>query len=154
QRTRIDAPRDALDAQLDAALGGPQGFSTRELERIEDRIRAELKRDRPRATPRLIVFLYPGRVSAEKVKAMGEVYVDIELTMDPCERNVCRDAVARHIEVVGRSMGQPVLSAPGYKLVFKQLTLKTSTQLHDQEVDVYQVPIAACLAAAARPGGG
>ncbi|HZS36739.1 MAG TPA: hypothetical protein VFF06_07935 [Polyangia bacterium] len=154
RRTKIDAPKDDLDAQLDQALGGPQGFSTKELERIEDKIRAELRRDRPRATPRLIVFLYPGRVSAEKLKSMSEVYVDVELTMDPCDRNVCKDAVAKHIELVGRSVGQPVLSAPGYKLIFKQLTLKTSTQMHDQEVDVYQVPIADCIAAAARPGGG
>ncbi|HEX6839032.1 MAG TPA: hypothetical protein VF334_20780, partial [Polyangia bacterium] len=27
QRTRMDAPKDAFDADLDAALGGPQGFS-------------------------------------------------------------------------------------------------------------------------------
>ena len=32
QRTRIDAPKDAFDADLDAALGGPQGFSTKPLE--------------------------------------------------------------------------------------------------------------------------
>src|SRR5215475_6183946 len=78
QRTKIDAPKDAFDSDLDAALGGPQGFSTKPLEQIEDRIRAELRRDRPRATPRLIVFLYPGRVSAEKLKAMREINVDIE----------------------------------------------------------------------------
>jgi hypothetical protein len=64
QRTRIDAPKDAFDADLDAALGGPQGFSTKPLEQIEDRIRAELRRDRPRASPRVILFLYPGRVDA------------------------------------------------------------------------------------------
>ena len=73
QRTRIDAPKDAFDSDLDAALGGPQGFSTKPLEQIEDRIRAELRRDCPRATPRLIVFLYPGRTSAEKLKAMREI---------------------------------------------------------------------------------
>src|SRR5947209_884139 len=107
RRTKIDAPKDDLDAQLDAALGGPAGFSTRELEKIEDRIRNELKRDRPRATPRLIVFLYPGRISAEKLKSMAEVDVDIELVMDPCDRNVCREAVAKHIELVGRAVAQP-----------------------------------------------
>ncbi len=154
RRIKIDAPKDALDAQLDAALGGPQGFSTRELEKIEDRIRGELRATRPRATPRLIVFLYPGRVSAEKLKSMSEVNVDIELVMDPCDRSVCRDAVARHIELVGRAVGQPVLSAPGYKLFFKTLTLKTSTQLHDEEVEVYEVPLAECVRAAQKPGGG
>ena len=154
QRTRIDAPKDAFDADLDAALGGPQGFSTKPLEQIEDRIRAELRRDRPRATPRLIVFLYPGRTSAEKLKAMREINVDIELVMDPCDRNVCKEAVAKHIELVGRAVGAPSVSGPGYKMIFQTLTLKTSTTLHDTEVQVYQVPIAACIAAARNPGGG
>jgi hypothetical protein len=154
QRTRIDAPKDAFDADLDAALGGPQGFSTRPLEQIEDRIRAELRRDRPRASPRLIVFLYPGRVDAERLKAMRDVNVDIELIMDPCDRSVCRDAVGKHIELVGRAVGQPTVSGPGWRMNFQTLTLKTSTTLHDDEVAVYQVPIAACIAASKRAGGG
>jgi hypothetical protein len=154
QRTRIDAPKDAFDADLDAALGGPQGFSTKPLEQIEDRIRAELRRDRPRASPRLIVFLYPGRVDAEKLKAMRDINVDIELIMDPCDRSVCKEAVAKHIELVGRAVGQPSVSGATFKMVFQTLTLKTSTTLHDEEVTVYQVPIAACIAAARKPGGG
>jgi hypothetical protein len=32
--------------------------------------------------------------------------------------------------------------------------LKTSTTLHEEEVTVYQVPIAASIDAARRPGGG
>ncbi len=154
QRTRIDAPKDAFDADLDAALGGPQGFSTRPLEQIEDRIRAELRRDRPRASPRLIVFLYPGRVDAERLKAMRDINVDVELVMDPCDRSVCKEAVAKHIELVGRAVGQPSLSGPSWRMAFQTLTLKTSTTLHDEEVAVYQVPIAACIAASKRPGGG
>ncbi len=154
RRTKIDAPKDSLDSALDDALGGPQGFSTRELEKIEDRIRAELKRDRPRASPRLIMFLYPGRIGIEKLKSMSEVNVDIELVMDPCDRSLCKDAVAKHIELVGRSVGQPQLSAPGYKISFKLLTLKTSTQMHDTEVEVYQIPLTDCIAAAKKPGGG
>jgi hypothetical protein len=154
QRTKIDAPKDAFDADLDAALGGPQGFSTKPLEQIEDRIRAELRRDRPRATPRLIVFLYPGRVTADKLKAMRDINVDIELVMDPCDRNVCREAVAKHIELVGRSVGQPAISGANWKMSFQTLTLKTSTTLHDDEVQVYQVPIATCINAARKPGGG
>jgi len=154
QRTRIDAPKDAFDADLDAALGGPQGFSTRPLEQIEDRIRGELKRDRPRATPRLIVFLYPGRVDAERLKAMRDINVDIELVMDPCDRSVCKEAVAKHIELIGRAVGQPTLSGPSWRLSFQTLTLKTSTTLHDDEVAVYQVPIAACIAASKHAGGG
>lgn len=154
QRTRIDAPKDAFDADLDAALGGPQGFSTKPLEQIEDRIRAELRRDRPRASPRLIVFLYPGRVDAERLKAMRDINVDVELVMDPCDRSVCREAVGKHIELVGRAVGQPTLSGPGWRMTLQTLTLKTSTTLHDDEVAVYQVPIGACIAAATRPGGG
>lgn len=154
QRTRIDAPKDSFDAQLDAALGGPQGFSTKELEKIEERIKSELRRERPRATPRLIVFLYPGRISAEKLKALSEVNVDIELVMDPCERNVCKEAVAKHIELVGRAVGQPTIGGSGWKMIFQTLTLKTSTVMHDQEVSVYQVPISACIAASKRAGGG
>jgi hypothetical protein len=154
KRTRIDAPRDSLDADLDAALGGPQGFSTKELEKVEDRIRNELKRDRPRATPRLIVFLYPGRIDADRLKSLSEVNVDIELVMDPCERTVCREAVAKHIELVGRAVGQPVIAGPNFKMIFKTVTLKTSTTLHDEEVLVYQVPIADCVEAARKPGGG
>src|SRR3954470_7995186 len=154
QRTRIDAPKDAFDADLDAALGGPQGFSTRPLEQIEDKIRAELRRDRPRASPRLIVFLYPGRIDVQKLKAMRDIDVDIELGMDPCERSVCREAVAKHIELVGRAVGQPSISGPTWKMIFQTLTLKTSTTLHDTEVAVYQVPIAACIEASRRAGGG
>jgi hypothetical protein len=154
QRTRIDAPKDAFDAQLDAALGGPQGFSTKALEQIEERIKQELRRDRPRATPRLIVFLYPGRIDAERLKALTEVNVDIELVMDPCDRNVCREAVAKHIELIGRAVGQPVVSTANFRMLFQTLTLKTSTTLHDDEVSVYQVPIKVCVAAAQRAGGG
>src|SRR5689334_19220587 len=98
RRKTIDAPKDQLDADLDAALGGPQGFSTKALARIEDRLKEELRRDRPRASPRLVVFLYPGRVSAERLKAMREINVDMELTIDPCSRSVCDDALARHVE--------------------------------------------------------
>jgi hypothetical protein len=154
QRTRIDAPKDAFDAQLDAALGGPQGFSTKALEQIEERIKQELKRDRPRATPRVILFLYPGRIDAERLKALTEVNVDIELIMDPCDRNVCKEAVAKHIELVGRAVGQPVVSTANFRMIFQTLTLKTSTTMHDDEVAMYRVPISACVTAAQRAGGG
>lgn len=154
QRTRIDAPKDSFDSDLDAALGGPQGFSTKALETIEDRLKQELRRDRPRATPRLIVFLYPGRIDAERLRSLAEVNVDIELVMDPCDRNVCKEAVAKHLELVGRAVGQPVIANANFKMIFQMLTLKTSTTMHDDEVSVYRVPIAECVKAAQRPGGG
>jgi hypothetical protein len=155
KRTKIDAGGgDGLDAGLDAAFGGGGGFSTKELEKVEDRLRADLKRERPRATPRLVLFLYPGRVDAEKLRSLAQVNVDMELIMDPCERSVCREAVGRHIELVGRALGKAVYATQQYKLTFKTLTLRTATTIHDTEVETYLVPITDCIAAAARPGGG
>jgi hypothetical protein len=154
KRTKIDAPTDELDAQLDQALGGPQGFSTRDLEQIENRLRAELKRERPRATPKLVVFLYPGRVSAERLKAMSEIDVDIDLLIDPCDRAVCRDAVGRHIELVGRAVARAIYASPSYKLVFKTLTLEAAGGARGDELSAQRISIADCIAAAAQPGGG
>ncbi len=74
--------------------------------------------------------------------------------MDPCERSVCREAVGKHIEMVGRSVAKAAYATPGYKLVFKNLQLTTSTQMHDTEVLSYSVPIADCISAAGRSGGG
>jgi hypothetical protein len=154
KKSKIDGGASSFDSELDAALGGPQGFSTQELEKIENNIKRELQRDRPRATPRLIVFLYPGRITVEKLKSMTEIFVDIQLVMDPCERTVCREAVARHIELVGRSVGAPTLQGPGHKLTFKNLSLETSVKMHDAELTVYKVPIVDCIAASKRSGGG
>ena len=151
KRTRIDAADDGLDALMG---GSGSGFSTRKLETVEDRLRADLKRERPRATPRLVIFLYPGKVSAQRLRALSEIFVDMELVIDPCDRSVCRDAVAHHIEMVGRAVGQAVIATQDYKIVFKDLRLQTSTPMHDAEVDSYLVPIADCIAAGKRPGGG
>jgi hypothetical protein len=151
KRTTIDQP-DELDG-IAGALGGG-GFSTATLAPIEQKLRAELRAERPRATPRLIVFLYPGRVSAESLRNLAQVFVDIELDIDPCDRSVCRDAVGKHIELVGRAVGRPVYATQNYKLTFKNLTLKTATQMHDSEVSAFQVPIADAVKAASKPGGG
>ena len=154
KRTKIDGAKDSLDSALDDALGGPTGFSTKSLEKIEDRLRAELKRDRPRAIPRLIVFLYPGKITADKLKTIPEVNVDIELVMDPCERAVCRDAVAKHIEMVGRAVGQTTIASNNSKVIFKSLTLETAVKMHDTEVQIYKVPLADCIVASQKSGGG
>lgn len=151
KRTTIDQPDD-LDGIAGAIGGG--GFSTATLQPIEQRLRAELRTERPRATPRLIVFLYPGRVSAENLRNLSQVFVDIELDIDPCDRSVCRDAVGKHIELVGRAVGKPVYANQNFKLTFKNLTLKTATQMHDSEVAAYQIPIAEAVAASGRSGGG
>ena len=154
KRTVIDAPKDALDADLDAALGGPEGFSTKELARVEDRLKAELERDRPRASPRLVVFMYPGRVSAERLRAMREVFVDIELTIDPCSRTVCEDALGRHVELVGRAVGEAVVRAQSFSIVYKTLTLKAETDVRGEELITVVLPVADAVAAAKRAGGG
>ena len=158
KRTAIDAPATteagADDAALDAMLGGPRGFSTRELAAAEDRLRAELKRDRPRTSPRLVVFLYPGRVSAERLKVMREVFVDIELTIDPCSRSVCDDALAHHLEMVGRAVAQPAIRTAEFALVYKTLTLKAETDVRGDELVTVSVPVADAIAASQRPGGG
>jgi hypothetical protein len=154
RRRAIDTPKDALDASLDAALGGPQGFSTRALLQVEERLRSELKRDRPRASPRLVVFLYPGRVSPERLRAMREVFVDIELTIDPCARSVCDEALGRHIEMIGRAIGDTTVRGDGFSILFKNLTLKAETDVRGEELITLSLPLSDAVAAARRPGGG
>jgi hypothetical protein len=151
RRTRIDGGDDALEE----AMGGVgAGFSTHKLEPIEDRLRAEFARERQRATTRMVIFAYPGRVSAERLRAMTEIFVDVELVVDPCERSVCMEAVARHIEMVGRAIDKRVIATQDYRILFQRLLLQTATSMHDQEVGRFVVPISDCIAAAQTPGGG
>jgi hypothetical protein len=153
KRTKIDGQDDMdLDSIMGGAGGG--GFSTKQLDAVEDRLRNELGRNRPRATPRLVLFLYPGRVDVQKLRAMSEINVDMQLVMDPCERSVCRESVGKHIELVGRAIGKPQIATQAYKITFKNMTLQTSVTMHDTEVETYIVPIADCIAAAQKPGGG
>ncbi|HEY3359989.1 MAG TPA: hypothetical protein VGQ83_42450 [Polyangia bacterium] len=160
KKTRIDAAQggDALDAEMDAVLGRAgaknQSFTTKELELIEEKMVANLRRERPRATPHLIVFVYPGRVSPEKLKLLSEVFVDIEILIDPCERSLCRDAVARHIEMVGQAVQKAEVKTARWTLVYKQLILRTATRFRDTEGDEFRVPISDCIAAGRRAGGG
>jgi hypothetical protein len=94
-----------LDALLDSATGGA-AFSTQDLEKIEKALRRFLRASRPRATPRLLLFLYPGRISRAGLKELREVLVEIDLVVDPCSRTVCRESVAKHIELLGKAMRQ------------------------------------------------
>lgn len=151
RRVRIDASSGELDAEFDRVLGADSGFSTRELELVLERLRAELRRERPRATPRLVVFLYPGAVALERLKALPQIFVDIEIVLDPCGPSVCREAAAKHIEMVGRAVERPVLITPSHRFVLKTLLLSTSER--QGEAALHLVPIADCIAAA-RPGGG
>ncbi|MEK6606689.1 MAG: hypothetical protein AABZ30_03420 [Myxococcota bacterium] len=155
--SRIDAESEAGDADLDAALGralGSSGFSTRELERAWSALRDDLRRLRPRATAQLLVFAYPGRVSLERLRTLSEVIVDVELTIDPCDRAVCADSAGAHIEAVGRAVGRAVHETPRYRLSFRTLILRGVVPMHDAELQEWRVPMEDCIAAAARPGGG
>ena len=158
-KVRIDqTAKDAIDAEMDAVLSRAgarsEHFSTRELEVVEQRLLAELKKERPRATPHIIVFLYPGRITPERLKVLSEIYVDVEILIDPCERAVCRDAVARHIELVGRAVGRPERRSRQYTLIFKTLVIRTKTQYHDAVVEEYRVSMGDAVASAAVPSGG
>jgi hypothetical protein len=155
----IDQAGSKEEAELDAALGsaigaGDRSFSTQVLDGVQQKLVAEEKRERPRATPELIIFLYPGRVSAEKLRTLSEVNVDIELVIDPCERAVCKEAMAKQIELVGRAVGRPQLATARYKLVWKTLILHANTQFHDADVQEVRVPIGEAVSAAAKRGGG
>src|SRR5262249_27054609 len=111
-------------------------------------------RERPRASPRLVMFVYPGRISIDKLRAMSEIFIDLELVMDPCARSVCRDAVAKHIAMVGRAVGKRALAPSSFKAALQNLTLRTATTMHDARVEPYVIPIADCINASQKPGGG
>ena len=99
QRRTIDTagpstPADRqLDAMLDSAAGG-KSFSTKELQSIEIALRRYLQAARPRAMPRLLLFLYPGTISKSRLKELREVLVDVDILVDPCGRSVCHESVA------------------------------------------------------------
>jgi hypothetical protein len=154
KRTAIDAASDDLDSALDKVLGSSGGFSTAELSKVEDRIRAELKHERPRAAPRFIMFVYPGRITIERLRTMAEVVIDIEVVLDDCERSVCRDAIGSTIELVGRAVGAPEIRGGSYKIRFQSLALQTYTTFRDAELGVYRIPITDCIAATKKKGGG
>ena len=154
RRVAIDAPTSSLDAQLDQILGSQSGFSTQPLRAIDDKIRAELASVRLRATARLILFLYPGAVTAERLKTLPEIGIDVDVDIDPCDRTLCKEAIGRHIEVIGRAVGRATISGPGYTLRFHSLMVHASSDLRGQEAIVYSVPIAQAIAAGARTGGG
>ena len=122
-------PSTAADKDLDRCWTRPTGgsaFSTDELERVEKALRRFLDAARPRAMPRLLLFLYPGRISRISLKELREVKVDIELLVDPCSRTVCADSVGKTLELVGRSLRQAVLRTSRYTVRFGTVTIRTS----------------------------
>jgi hypothetical protein len=158
EKTRIDAEELESDAAFDAALGDALGsgstFSTKVLDQVVAKIVEGLHTLRPRSPATLLVFLSPGRVNLERLRRMPEVDVDLELVIDPCDRSVCQDSVATHIEMVGGAVGSPEHDAGRYKLDFRSLAIRAATQFHDKEMELYEVPMEDCVAAAAARGGG
>src|SRR5262249_4486001 len=67
---------------------------------------------------------------------------------------VCREAMAKQIELVGRAVGRPQLATARYKLVWKTLIMHAVTQFRDADVQEVRVPIDQAVAAASKRGGG
>jgi hypothetical protein len=129
-RRRIDARSGATsaDRELDAMLGRTMGqsFTTAELERVDKALRRYLKMLRPRATARLLVYLYPGRITRSALSELREVLVDLDLVVDPCGRSVCEDAVGKHLDLIGRSLKQAVIRTRRYTIRFNSITVRTA----------------------------
>jgi hypothetical protein len=130
RRRRIDARSrgSSADRELDAMLGQTMGqsFTTAELERVDKALRRYLKMLRPRASARLLVFLYPGRITRSALSELREVLVDLDLVVDPCGRSFCEDAVGKHLDLVGRSLKQAVIRTRRYSIRFNTITVRTA----------------------------
>ncbi len=158
-RRRIDAsgPKNAADRQLDALLDqatGGASFSTSELEKIEKALRRYLTVDRPRAVPRLLLFLYPGRISRNGLKELREVKVEVDLLVDPCSRSICRDSVGKNLELLGKAIKQPVLRTESYSIRFMAVIIRTNTEMHDSEMSMYRFSVEDVIDAGRSAGGG
>ena len=121
-KTRADK---ALDALLDETTG--ESFSSKELKKVSAALRRFLRSNRSRALPRMILFLYPGRISRNALRELREVNVNVELVVDPCQRTVCREAVGRHLELLGRSLRQAQVRTSSYVIRFRQVTIRART---------------------------
>jgi len=152
----IDPPKSAADRELDALVGGGAGgsFSTAELEKIENALRRYLGAARLRATPRMILFLYPGRISRNSLRELREVKVDVELVVDPCSRSICTDSVAKSVEFLGKSIRQAVLRAGGYTIRFGVVVIRTTTEIQGTEFEVYRFGAEEVVQAGQQAGGG
>lgn len=158
RKTSIDksGKRDSVDRALDRLLDKSTGktFTTADLEKIERAIRRYIRTTRPRAAPRLLLFLYPGRISRARLKELREVLVDIDLVVDPCARTVCRDSVAKHLEIIGKSLKKAKIRTSSYVISFKSVTVRTSTRIGGTQYDIYSFKAGEVVKASKRSGGG
>ncbi len=145
---RIDPP-EAEDDDDDLSFLGitRKGFTTKELDRVEKALRQSIRSRRPRAAPRLLLFLHPGKVSRQGLKDLFEVTIDLQLEIDPCARSVCRDAVARVVQLVGKALGEEKQKREGYTVVFREVTIKALTEYKGKEVRVYRLNAGQCIEA-------
>jgi hypothetical protein len=133
---KTDSDRE-LDGLLDKAAGGAS-FSSDDLEKIETALRRYLAAARPRATPRLLLFLYPGRISLFGLKELREIVVDVDLLVEPCSRAVCKDSVRENVELLGKAMRQAVIKTTRYTLRFGTITIRTTEDARGSSFDVYR----------------
>ncbi|MCK5797053.1 MAG: hypothetical protein KAI47_07720 [Deltaproteobacteria bacterium] len=157
-KTRIDktGPKSAADRELDALLDNSTGksFSTAALDKIERAVRSYLRAAHPRAMPRLLLFLYPGRMTASRLKDLHEVLIDIDLIVDPCGRTVCKDSVAKHLEIIGKAIRQAEIRTKDYLIRFQNVTIRTATSIGGTQYDIYSFRADQVVAAGKRGGGG
>ena len=157
KKTSIDkkGPKSAVDKELDALLDSSTGktFSTADLGKVEAAVRRYLRSTRPRAMPRLLLFLYPGSITTSRLKELREVLIDIDLVVDPCGRTVCRDAVATHLEIIGKALKQAVIRTKDYLIRFKNVTVRTATSMGGTQYDIYSFR-AEEVVRAGKSGGG
>ena len=142
----------ALDALLDETTD--RTFSGKDLEQLAVAIKRYLSSARPRAMPRMMLFLYPGRISKGKLKELREVKVDIELLVDPCGRSVCSDAMARHLEVVGQAMRTTRLGGDAYRITFESVRLRRRLDLPGADFEELRFSAEEVVTAGKTPGGG
>ena len=146
---------DRADADLDAALGDAfgQDFSTKELQQVASQVRRYLRAARPRAPAKMLLFLYPGRISRSGLNALREIAVDIELIVKPCARTVCNVAVGRHLDVLGRSMGSSQRRAGRHLVRFGRISVHTTTQFRRAERRTLTFSAAEVIKAGKSAGG-
>ena len=154
---RNSKPKTKADKDLDALLDETTGesFSSKELNKISVALRRFLRASRPRALPKMILFLYPGRISKTELRELREVKVNVELLVDPCHRTVCQGAVGQHLELLGKSLRQAVLRTKSYVIVFEDVTVRARIDgAGAAAFETYRFPAAAVVAAGKRRGAG
>ena len=148
-RTKAD---DELDAMLDKATGPT--FSSKELKKISAALRRYLRLRRPRAQPKLLLFLYPGRISKVALQELRQVKVDVELVVDPCQRTVCKASVALHLELLGKSIRQVDLRTDSYAISFSSVTIRARQDLRDAPYETYRFTAQDVVLAGKKSGAG